>query len=72
MKLLELAVCLKCCVATSCRITVARHCTMLNVTSSCVVTACSAGIDNGKSCNLEHPRGGRRRVNFLLGPYQQL
>lgn len=38
---------------------------MLNLTSLCVVTACSADLENGQSWNLELPRRERFVLSFL-------
>lgn len=66
-ELTQLDVCFKCCAAASCSFSVARCCTMLNVTSICIVTTGSAEFENGKSWNLGLPGGERLRVRFLIG-----
>lgn len=45
--------------SAGCVSAVARCGTMLNLTSLCVVTACSADLENGQSWNLGVPRGER-------------
>lgn len=46
-----------CALSAGCSSAVARCGTMLNLTSLCVVTACSADLENGQGWNLGLPRG---------------
>lgn len=54
-----------CALSAGCGSAVARCGTVLHLTSLCVVTACSADLENGQSWNLGLPRGERFVLSLL-------
>lgn len=60
-----------CALSAGCSSAAATCGTMLSLTSLCVVTACSADLENGQRWNLGLPRGERFVPSFLPVSYDR-